>query len=240
MNGPQIIETLQKQFGADQISVDEGSKAAGIFVSGALLLDVMRFLRDEPALTMDFLNNIVGCDMLGMKDYEGTDLRTVYHLYSYPHRHELVVSVNIDRDDPTVLSLSPLWASAVWQEREAYDLVGIIYDGHPNLTRILLPTEFEGHPLRKDWRERSHVMGIETTRQTPVELLKFFHEKMGGEVPPGLELDLNPPTVTGNVPAALEAAPKPSVTEAAPSDSPEAEDTEEVAEAGPASTEDVT
>jgi len=207
MDGSQIIEKLQQAFGTENISVDEGSKTPGVFIPASLLIDVMRMLRNDPEFSMDFLNNITGCDMLGLKNYDGDHLRSVYHLYSYAHRHEFVISVNIERDDPVIPSLSELWASAIWMERESFDLLGIIYEGHPNLTRILLPTEFEGYPLRKDWEERSHVMGIETTRQTPVELLKFFHEKMGGEVPPGLELDLNPPTEVGHAPAqALPAA----------------------------------
>ena len=200
MDANKITEKLQGRFGADCIQVDEKAKRGGVLVSVENLVDIMRFLRDDPELAMDFLNCVSGIDLLDLAGAESDNLRSLYHLYSYAQRHEFSVSVDIPRDDPRVPSMTSLWASAIWMEREAYDLLGIIYENHPGLTRLLLPTEFEGHPLRKDWKEGEFVMGISTTRDTPIDLLKFFHDKMGGEVPPGLTTDLNPPTAEGNAP----------------------------------------
>jgi NADH-quinone oxidoreductase subunit C len=190
MNGVEITKKLTDHFGADAILEDPLALAPGIKVSADRLIEVMTFLRDNSELSMDFMNCLTGLDLQGLPDAESEDLRTIYHLYSYVHRHEISVNVDLSRENPVCPSITGLWASAVWQEREAYDLLGIIYEGHPNLTRILLPTEFEGHPLRKDWKEGSHVMGISTQRDTPVELLKFFHEVMGGKVPDEIRADV--------------------------------------------------
>ncbi|MBR57497.1 MAG: NADH-quinone oxidoreductase subunit C [Myxococcales bacterium] len=200
MDANQIIEKLQERFGADRVQVDEQARRGGAVVAVDDLAEIMRFLRDDTELAMDFLNSVSGIDLLGLKGTDTDNLRSIYHLYSYGQRHEFSVSVDVPRDEPKVPSMTSLWASAIWMERESYDLLGIIYEGHPGLTRLLLPTEFEGHPLRKDWKEGDFVMGISTTRDTPIDLLKFFHDKMGGEVPPGLTTDINPPTETGNAP----------------------------------------
>jgi NADH-quinone oxidoreductase subunit C len=172
------------------------------------LYEVMKTLRDAPGLQMDFLNSVTGVDLLDLPGQETPVLRSVYHLYSYSHRHELVVMVDVDRADPLLPSLAPLWDSAIWLEREAFDLVGLIYEGHPNLTRILLPSEFEGFPLRSDWVESEYVMGIETQRDTPMELLKFFHEAMGGEAPPELATSTPTPEIQEEATAPPEAPPE--------------------------------
>jgi NADH-quinone oxidoreductase subunit C len=190
MNAADIAKKITDQFGEELISEDSNSKNLGINVPADKLLEVMTFLRDDPELAMNFMNCLTGLDLQGLPDADSDKLRTIYHLYSYTHRHEFSVNCDVDRNNAVCASMTGLWAAAVWQEREAYDLLGIVYEGHPNLTRILLPTEFEGHPLRKDWVEGSHVMGISTQRDTPVELLKFFHEVMGGKVPDDIRADV--------------------------------------------------
>jgi NADH-quinone oxidoreductase subunit C len=90
---------------------------------------------------------------LTVVDYLGDELRfeVVYHLYSVTHNHRLRVKARVGEAEPELASLTPIYASADWMEREAYDLYGIRFTGHPNLRRILLYDEFEGHPLRKDY-----------------------------------------------------------------------------------------
>ena len=190
MEAAEITKTLTEKFGEEIIKADETTSSLGFNVPVENLLDVLTFLRDDSSFAMNFLNCITALDLQGLPKAETEDLRTVYHLYSYVHRHELSINCDVPRDNPVIPSVTGLWAAAVWQEREAYDLLGIVYEGHPNLTRILLPTEFEGHPLRKDWKEGTHVMGISTQRDTPVELLKFFHEVMGVEVPDEIRADV--------------------------------------------------
>ncbi len=81
---------------------------------------------------------------------------SVYHLWSMTHKHWTVLKVRMSKDEPKVPTMTHLWPAADWHEREAYDLFGIQYEGHPDLTRILLPDEWEGHPLRKDYVYPEH------------------------------------------------------------------------------------
>ena len=242
-----IIPHLQNLFGEDQIQDCPETKDTCVMVAAEKLLEVMSTLKDDPDLRMSFLNSVTGLDMLGLPGVEEPCLRSVYHLYSYEHRHDLVVMVDVDRQDPLIPSMAGLWDSAIWLEREAFDLVGLIYEGHPNLTRVLLPAEFEGHPLRRDWVESEFVMGIETQRDTPVDLLKFFHENMGGEAPPELTTaatsttaapaleepvpEAAPAEAVAEKPAEKEAAPAPAAAKPAAEDSAPAPAIEEDAAA---------
>jgi NADH-quinone oxidoreductase subunit C len=115
-----------------------------VTVKGEDLLSLAAYLKDEPALAFDFLSDLTGVE------YEDR-FEVVYHLYSIPHSHRLRVKVPLKRDNPTVPSVISVWPTADWHEREAYDLLGITFSGHPNLVRILMPDDFEGHPLRKDY-----------------------------------------------------------------------------------------
>jgi NADH-quinone oxidoreductase subunit C len=87
-------------------------------------------------------------------------MEVIYTLYSIPFHVTLHLRVTLDRDKPEVLSLSSIWKTADWHEREAYDFFGIQFIGHPNLTRILLPADWVGHPLRKDYVEQERYHGI--------------------------------------------------------------------------------
>ena len=111
------------------------------------LLDVMRFLRDDSALQFDMLSDVCAVDYLPRVPR----FEVVYHLYSVARNHRLRVKVPVDATTPSVPSMVELWESANWMEREVWDLYGIRFEGHPDLRRILLYEEFEGHPLRKDY-----------------------------------------------------------------------------------------
>ena len=140
---------------------------------------IARFLRDDPTLRLDYCSNVTGVDWLdrtvkkkvkvekagrGRGEGSGGDaggvfsgyLEAVYHLYSMTHKHgPIIVRLRtIDRAEGTPLpSLTPVWRSAEFQEREIFDLYGIHFDGHPDLRRILMWDEFEDYPMRKDYRE---------------------------------------------------------------------------------------
>lgn len=110
------------------------------------VLKVARFLKETPGLDFDYLVNISGVDYT---DY----LEVVYHLVSQKHNHSLVLkTVCPDTDNPAVPSVVSLWRGADFLEREAYDLLGIRFEGHPNLKRIYLWEGFQGYPLRRDYR----------------------------------------------------------------------------------------
>ncbi len=108
---------------------------------------VMRFLRDEPGLEFDMLTDLTAVDYLG----QSPRFEMVYHLYSVAQGHRLRIKARVPEDPAEIDSLAGLWPSANWMEREVWDLYGVRFRGHPDLRRILLYEEFDGHPLRKDY-----------------------------------------------------------------------------------------
>ncbi len=162
MDAREIAERLQAKFGGDSVTVTAPAVGdAAVVVKTALLLDVCRFLKSEPELGFDYLRCVSGVDL---KDR----MESVYHLYSMKVGHGLVVKVVLDRAAPEVASVESVWKSANWFERESYDLLGIRYTGHPNLERVMMPRDWVGHPLRKDYVEAESYHGIPTSRPDPV------------------------------------------------------------------------
>ena len=142
----QIVQMLTDRFGPAVLAAFPAGKHPRVHVSAEHWLGVAEFLRNEPSLRFDWLR------CLGGVDYAADEkMCVVYDLWSFDHRHLFAVKVFCPRGNPVVPSVTHLWATADWQEREAYDLVGITFDGHPDLRRILLADDWEGHPLRKDY-----------------------------------------------------------------------------------------
>ncbi len=106
------------------------------------------FLKEDSKLDFNFLSDITAVDYWKKKDPR---FEIVYHVFSLQGQRRLCVKVPVPENDPVVESLTPIWAGANWLEREVWDLFGIKFSGHPNLKRILLYEEFQGHPLRKDY-----------------------------------------------------------------------------------------
>jgi NADH-quinone oxidoreductase subunit C len=117
-----------------------------VVVAREAIVEIARFLRDDPETSFDLLADLTGVHFLG-RDY---DLEVVYHLYSLANNHRLRLKVRL-RETETVPSVVPVWPGANWQEREAFDLVGVRFQGHPDLRRIIMPEDYADHPLRKDF-----------------------------------------------------------------------------------------
>jgi NADH-quinone oxidoreductase subunit C len=117
-----------------------------IHLQAANWRSVAEFLRHDPTLQMDWLANLSGVDYAA----DG-QLAVVYDLWSFQLRHSLAMKVFMPRENPHIASVVDLWAAANWHEREAFDLLGIVFDGHPDLRRILCADDWVGHPLRKDY-----------------------------------------------------------------------------------------
>ena len=111
------------------------------------LSKVCQLLRDDPELNFKFLSDVTSVDHYPVEPR----FETIYHLLSFKPYLRLRIKVRLPGDDPHVASTVPIWPGANAFEREVYDLMGIRFDGHPNMTRMLLPDDFEGHPLRKDY-----------------------------------------------------------------------------------------
>ncbi len=112
------------------------------------LLELMTWLRDEPAFRFDYLSDISGVDL---GEFSIPRFAVAYHLYSLGHNHRLRVKVFLEEDDARLPTMWNVWKASNWLEREVYDMFGVRFDGHPDLRRILMPADYEGHPLRKDF-----------------------------------------------------------------------------------------
>jgi len=141
LSGEEVAAKLEPQFPGSIIE----SKGNNLLVKSESLFDLASFLKTTPGLDFDYLTSITAVDYY---DY----FEVVYHLTSIKHNHSLVVKTRCyGRDNPAVPSVVSLWRGADFQEREIYDLMGISFNGHPNLKRIFLWEGFQGHPLRKDY-----------------------------------------------------------------------------------------
>jgi len=145
-NVQNTIASLKEKF-PDAVKDDSRQGYSGIVVDKNKLVEVATAIRDE--LGYDYLSSATAVDYLGIAD----EMEMVYHAYRTSGGPALVFKAQTPRDKPEIPSLVEVWPGADFQEREAYDLYGIQFPGHPNLKRILLWDGFEGHPMRKDWHE---------------------------------------------------------------------------------------
>ncbi len=120
-------------------------------VEAGQIVDVLRFLRDDPTCGFDMLADLCAVDYLRHPDHEGPRFEVVYHLLSTTHLHRVRIKAGVPELPCQIDSCVELWPGANWMEREVFDLYGIRFRNHPDLRRILLYEEFEGHPLRKDY-----------------------------------------------------------------------------------------
>lgn len=141
LNGEQVAKKISK---AVPGAIDSADKTA-VIVTSESLFKTAEFLKNAKGLDFDYLADLAGIDYT---DY----FEVVYRLISLTHNHSLVLKTRCyDRDKPIVPSVTSLWRAAYFPERETYDLLGIVFNGHPNLKRLLLWEGFEGHPLRRDY-----------------------------------------------------------------------------------------
>ena len=125
------------------------------------LIDICQFLHSDPRLYFDYLECLSGVDL----GPEENRIGVVYHLMSIPRGHRIVLKCFTDRTTkplPSLPSLASIWRTADWHEREVYDLFGIRFSDHPDMRRILMPEDWEGHPLRKDYVNPEFYHGIKT------------------------------------------------------------------------------
>ncbi|MEE8170186.1 MAG: NADH-quinone oxidoreductase subunit C [Phycisphaerae bacterium] len=170
----EIATILKERFGDAVTEVNVGGGHPHVCVTAVAWPDVARFLRDDARLKFDWLRCITSIDLL-----EDDSFAAVYDLHAteppdrpdglWRERHEFAVKVTVSRGDPRIGSVADLWPAADWHEREAYDLMGIVFEGHPDSVegsdgphprRILCPDDWEGHALRKDYEFPLEYHGI--------------------------------------------------------------------------------
>ncbi|MBI3586682.1 MAG: NADH-quinone oxidoreductase subunit C [Ignavibacteriales bacterium] len=147
-----VIEQLKSRFGESNIEANEFRDELTVVVPKEIIVDVCRFLKDDSTLKFDLLADLCGIDMYTPAKRFGV----IYNLYSLTSHHRIRLKTFVEEENPKLPTVSTVWATANWHERETYDMFGIIFEGHPDLRRMYLPDEFEHHPLRKDFP----LMGI--------------------------------------------------------------------------------
>jgi NADH-quinone oxidoreductase subunit C len=143
-----LESTLGEGFGSavERVVVDRGEIT--FFVRRQDLVEVVRQLRDDPGLRFEFCSGVSG---VHYPQDSGRELHAVYHLLSMTHNRRIRLEVTAPDDDPHIPSVVSIYPTNDWHERETYDFFGIIFDGHPALTRIEMPDDWPGHPQRKDY-----------------------------------------------------------------------------------------
>jgi NADH-quinone oxidoreductase subunit C len=162
------LQKLKTQFPEEILSLGSPLGDDMIVLKAAAIVAVASFLKSDPDLQYNYLMDLSAVDCLHL----GTPHRfeVVYHLFSLSKKQRIRIKVPLDDKNPEVESLTSLWTGANWYEREVWDMFGIKFRNHPELKRILLYEEFEGHPLRKDYpiRKRQPLIGPGSKEQAPL------------------------------------------------------------------------
>ncbi|MCL5958166.1 MAG: NADH-quinone oxidoreductase subunit C [Chloroflexi bacterium] len=142
----EVLSSIRSDLGERVVKLTVGAgDIVDLEIGREDLLGVAFYLRDNPKLSFNYLSSVSGVDRLDR-------IEVVYHMHSLSSHLTLCLRARLNVDNPVVDSLTPVWAGANWHEREAYDLFGIKFSGHPDLRRIMLEDDFDGHPLRKSYR----------------------------------------------------------------------------------------
>lgn len=152
----EIVSLLSDIVTADQIKIDRASTPHAIIVDKAKLTEVLQTLQQNTSTYFDMLSCITGID----NGPQAGTMEVVYNLYSIPYNLHLMVKVIIPRENPVIDTVTHIWKSADWMEREVFDMYGIIFTNHPDLRRILMPADWEGYPLRKDYKHQEYYRDI--------------------------------------------------------------------------------
>jgi NADH-quinone oxidoreductase subunit C len=162
MNTAELHQRLEGKFPGKARLGEVESGDGFVVIDADVLADVANWCREEPELAFDTLHCLSGVDYPADEKME-----VVYHLFSLKHRHWLVLKVELPRTEPKVATVEGVWKTANWHEREAFDMYGITFEGHSDLRRILLPDDWQGYPLRKDWEwpEKWHGIPVKPAKQ---------------------------------------------------------------------------
>ena len=144
----EIADKIADQFPDNFLDIFTFGDQVSVIVKKDRIVDICRYLHDGSTLSFDHLQDLCGVDYHGKKEPR---FEVVYNLYSVRYRHKTRVRAQVTADDPSIKTVTSIWAGADWHERECFDMFGIVFKEHPDLRRILLPEDWEGHPLRKDY-----------------------------------------------------------------------------------------
>jgi NADH-quinone oxidoreductase subunit C len=147
-----VVDRLKARFGEKSFETSEFRNELTIIVPKGQIVEVCRFLKEDTELRFDFLADLCGIDMNTPQKRFGV----IYNLYSLASKQRIRLKTFTEEEDPKVPTVTGVWGTANWHERETYDMFGIVFEGHPDLRRVYMPEDFEHYPLRKDFP----LMGI--------------------------------------------------------------------------------
>lgn len=190
MNTLEIFEQIKANTDAVVSFQEEEGPTPSIYVRSDWVTQVLTYLKEDEALDFNVLMNHTGFHETEssklfwhlffdvtpdeVEDHQHEEIRLFWHLYSYDREHRVTIESSVPLGKLEIDSAVQLWRSADWLERECYDLLGVQYTGHPDLRRIMLPEDWEGHPLRKDYVSPDSYHGVENT---PSDITKSFEPK---------------------------------------------------------------
>ncbi|HEY7281408.1 MAG TPA: NADH-quinone oxidoreductase subunit C [Actinomycetota bacterium] len=149
---PDVGNALRAQFGQDLADVADRDGHAVVTITEPRYRELITVLRDDPEFDCDYFDFLTAVDFPDQQQFE-----VVVHVYSNSRNHHVRVKLRIPRDEPVAPTIHDIYPGANWFEREAWELFGIVFEGHPHLVKLVLPEPFEGHPLRKDFELMSRV-----------------------------------------------------------------------------------
>jgi NADH-quinone oxidoreductase subunit C len=142
-----VVKKLNARFGESKIESSEFRGELTLIVPKESIVEVCRFLKEEDELKFDLLADLCGIDMYTPVKRFGV----IYNLYSLKNKHRIRLKTFVEEEEPKLPTVTSVWGTADWHERETFDMFGILFEGHPDLRRVYMPEEFEYHPLRKDF-----------------------------------------------------------------------------------------
>ena len=170
MTSEEIVETLKANYGEDIQSAEVNLGDPVLFVGPDAIHKVADYLKNDSDLNFDYLSHITGAAYLN-EDREPR-FEVVYELHSIDKNHSIRIRVGLEEEDPTVPTVSDLWKGALYPERELFDMFGFNITGHPNLSRLIMPEEWEGNPLRKDYPLTIEDVTFSHNRELKQDLVK--------------------------------------------------------------------
>ena len=154
-----VLEKLKSRYADAILEAGEFRGELTVVVPKERIVDICRFLKEDPQLQFDFLADVFGIDMYTPTKRFGV----IYNLYSLKNKYRIRLKVFTEEEDPKIPTMTGVYGTANWHEREVFDMFGIIFEGHPDLRRVYMPEDFEHYPLRKDFP----LMGIPGSLSLP-------------------------------------------------------------------------
>jgi NADH-quinone oxidoreductase subunit C len=176
MDAAAIHQRLAEKLGAKITAFQAEALQPWAVVEPSAVAEVAAFCKADPDLAFD---NLMCLSVVDYPKETPPRFEVVYHLYSYPHAHGFVLKAQLPREDPRVPTVEGVWPVANWHEREGYDMFGVTFEGHSDPRRILLPDDWEGHPLRKDWVDPDFYNGMHVKPTQQMAERAMAGEKIG-------------------------------------------------------------